>query len=278
MFGYLIASVGNLTEAEFNRYRACYCGLCRSLRDRHGQLSRFTLNYDMTFLVLLLGSLYEPEESAGSDRCIAHPKEKRNWFRSEISDYAADMNVALSYLKLRDNWRDDDSLGSLAAAGMLKNSWEKIREEYPMQCAAMEQSIFELNALEDQHLEDPDAAAATFGHLMASVFQFRGDRWSDTLYAFGDSLGRFIYLMDACMDLDSDTMHNRYNPFRRYYGLDNRELFSGILKMFLGEALLAFDRLPLVQDVNILKNILCFGLWSKFEEKYGSIQGPRPEP
>ena len=96
MFGYLIASVSQLQDEEIRRYKACYCGLCRSLKQRHGQLSRLTLNYDMTFLILLLQSLYELPETTGSETCIAHPREKRDWWRSEITDYAADMNVALS--------------------------------------------------------------------------------------------------------------------------------------------------------------------------------------
>ena len=57
MFGYLVADTATLTEAQLQRYKACYCGVCRSLEKRHGQLSRLTLNYDMTFLVLLLSSL-----------------------------------------------------------------------------------------------------------------------------------------------------------------------------------------------------------------------------
>ena len=38
--------------------------------------------------------------------------------------------------------------------------------------------------------------------------------------------------------------------------------------MLLGECLLYFDRLPLVEDVGILKNILCLGLWTQFNQKF----------
>ena len=76
MFGYLAAQPGALTQEELARYKSAYCGLCRSLKLRHGELSRLTLNYDLTFLTLLLGSLYEPEERTGEQRCIAHPREK----------------------------------------------------------------------------------------------------------------------------------------------------------------------------------------------------------
>ena len=275
MFGYLIASATSLTEAERSRYKACYCGLCRTLKERHGQLSRLTLNYDMTFLILLLQALYEPEERSGQEACIAHPREKREWWRSEVSEYAADMNVALAYLNLMDDWQDDGSVLALAEAGALKKAYREIVERYSRQCAAMEQSITELGFLEKNWIEDPDAAAATFGHLLGSVFVYREDRWQETLYRFGDALGRFIYLLDACVDLDKDAYKNSYNPFRKYYGLDNEERFRDILKIFLADAVVQFDFLPLVQDVGLMKNILCSGLWAVFEEKFRRKRGKK---
>ena len=54
MFGYVIANKDIMTEEQEARYRACYCGLCHALHRRHGSLSRVTLTYDMTFLILLL--------------------------------------------------------------------------------------------------------------------------------------------------------------------------------------------------------------------------------
>ena len=273
MVGYLIASASSLTEEERIRYKATYCGLCRTLKDRHGQISRLTLNYDMTFLILLLQSLYEPEEKSGVETCIAHPREKREWWRSEISDYAADMNVALAYLNRLDDWRDDGSVLALAESGILKKSYRETAEKYPRQCAAMEQSIMELSYLEKNGIEDPDAAAATFGHLLGSVFVWREDRWQEPLYRLGDSLGRFIYLLDAAVDLEKDAYKDSYNPFRKYYGLDNEERFRDILKIFLADAVIQFDFLPLVKDVGLMKNILCSGLWTVFDEKFRLKRG-----
>ena len=273
MVGYLIASASSLTEEERIRYKATYCGLCRTLKDRHGQISRLTLNYDITFLILLLQSLYEPEEKSGVETCIAHPREKREWWRSEISDYAADMNVALAYLNRLDDWRDDGSVLALAESGILKKAYQETAEKYPRQCAAMEQSIMELSYLEKNGIEDPDAAAATFGHLLGSVFVWREDRWQEPLYRLGDSLGRFIYLLDAAVDLEKDAYKDSYNPFRKYYGLDNEERFRDILKIFLADAVIQFDFLPLVKDVGLMKNILCSGLWTVFDEKFRLKRG-----
>ena len=275
MVGYLIASASSLTEEERIRYKATYCGLCRTLKDRHGQISRLTLNYDMTFLILLLQSLYEPEEKSGVETCIAHPREKREWWRSEISDYAADMNVALAYLNRLDDWRDDGSVLALAESGILKKAYQETAEKYPRQCAAMEQSIMELSYLEKNGIEDPDAAAATFGHLLGSVFVWREDRWQEPLYRLGDNLGRFIYLLDAAVDLEKDAYKDSYNPFRKYYGLDNEERFRDILKIFLADAVIQFDFLPLVKDVGLMKNILCSGLWTVFDEKFRLKRGKK---
>ena len=57
MFGYVIANLEGLTQAQKDRYKGCYCGLCRVLKQRHGFSGRLTLTYDMTFLVLRYGDL-----------------------------------------------------------------------------------------------------------------------------------------------------------------------------------------------------------------------------
>lgn len=275
MFGYLVADAAQLTPEEAERYKACYCGLCRSLGSRHGQLCRLSLTYDMTFLVLLLGSLYEPEERRGEDTCLPHPRAARPWLRTDVTDYAADMNAALAYLKCLDDWEDDGNPAALAEASLFKKAYQQVQRDYPRQCAAIRESLEALHKLERDRVEDPDAAAACFGRLMAEVLVYREDRWADTLRTMGDSLGRFLYVMDACMDLDSDAFRGRYNPFRRCYGrTDNEQRFRDLLKMLLGDCLLAFDRLPLVQDLGILQNILCAGLWAQFDKKFGCGKEP----
>lgn len=274
MFGYLVADTQRLTEEEFARYRACYCGLCRAIRERHGQAAGLALTYDMTFLVLLLSSLYEPEERAGEGKCMPHPIEPRAWWQNESTQYAADLNTALAYLKCLDDWEDDGNLGALAEAKLLEESFHRTETAWPRQCEAMRRALDALHELEKNKIEDADAAADSFGELMAEALIWREDRWAADLRAVGRSLGRFLYVMDACMDLDEDTRRNRYNPFRRWYGLaDNEQRFRDILEMILGECLASFDRLPLVQDVPLLKNILCAGLWQQFNQKYSKKRG-----
>lgn len=273
MFGYLVADTAHLEQWQLDRYKSVYCGLCRTLCSRHGLAAGLTLNYDLTFLILLLSSLYEPTEESGAEKCIRHPAEPHTWVKSEITDYAADLNVALAYLKCLDNWTDDGSFAALAEGRLLKKAGEKCRTQYPRQYAAMKDAMERIWTLEKSGIEDADAAASAFGDFMAEALVYREDRWSDTLRSMGKALGQFVYVMDAVVDLDGDVRRGRYNPFRRDYGLDNEQQFRDILKVLLSECVFYFDKLPLVQDASILKNILCFGLWQQFEAKYRKKKG-----
>ena len=106
MFGYVTASA-EMPEERRKRYRAYYCGLCRNLGRRYGAFSRMTLSYDAVFLYMLLSSLYEPEEQSGQERCLPHPLKEHAFVENPLADYAADVNLLLSYHKCLDDWQDE---------------------------------------------------------------------------------------------------------------------------------------------------------------------------
>ena len=87
MFGYIVTNLNALDADRQKRFRALYCGLCRTLRKRHGFAGSATLSYDLTFLALLLNALYEPGEEAGAERCPAHPA-KRHEYAARNGEYA----------------------------------------------------------------------------------------------------------------------------------------------------------------------------------------------
>ena len=115
MFGYVIADLGRLTEAQRLRYHSVYCGLCRALYADYGAAGALALTYDMTFLTLLLAALYEPEERSGAARCLRHPVRAQQWASSEFTAYAAAMNCLLAWENCRDDWADEKKLSAAAA-------------------------------------------------------------------------------------------------------------------------------------------------------------------
>lgn len=264
MFGFVTASVDELTKEEKARYGAVYCGICRGIRDRSGQLSRMVLSYDTVFLALLLMSLYEPRETAGKNACLAHPLRKSPWTDSPCIRYAADMNIALAYYKALDDRADDGRLSALAMAGVLGKELPAIAAEYPRQCAAMEACIRELSRLEKEGCANPDTCAACFGKLMAELMVWQEDMWAEDLRLLGDALGRFIYLADAAVDYRTDKKKNKYNPFLAMGMEEDFIQWEQYLVLTMGRCTKHFERLPLVQDKRILDNILYSGVWGQF--------------
>ena len=262
MFGYVSANWKELTKEQQDRYGSVYCGICRQIRIRSGQVARLGLSYDMAFLALLLMSLYEPEEEAGKNRCVIHPIKRRPWVDSEIVRYCADMNVALAYYNCLDDWQDDRKAGAKLLAGNLEQYLPAIEEKWPRQCESIRHCLKVLSGLEKENCPNPDEPAAAFGKLMEELLVFRQDHWESVLRQLGQSLGRFVYLMDAAVDYDRDRRKHKYNPWLA--GEKEPASREEALVLTMGRATAAFEKLPLVRDKELLNNILYSGVWVRY--------------
>ena len=260
MFGFVVADRGTLTEEQLIRYRGCYCGLCRCIGHTYGTLPRLALNYDMTFLVLLLSSLYEPEETADCRVCAVHPFRKQEYWQSSVTQYAAAMNMALAYYNTLDDWQDERKASSYVLSSLFRSAATEAAKAYPRQWHAMETCMETLGELEASDSQNADVGANAFGDLMAELLVWREDRWSSLLRQMGHALGRFIYLMDAVLDLPEDRKKGCYNPLSH----SDPQYYEPLLTMFLGECTDILERLPLVQDLDILRNILYSGVWTRW--------------
>jgi len=267
MFGYIVINKPELKMKDFYKYRAYYCGLCRMLKARYGISAQFTLSYDMTFLIILLTSLYESESKHERKRCIVHPLKKHDFLQNEITAYAADMSIVLSYHHLLDNWRDEKSLSGLAGAKALKRACRKIEKKYPRQCKEIKENLRLLEECEKNNNNDIDTAARFFGQLMGGLFVYREDVWSESLRRLGFYLGKFIYIMDAYDDIEKDIKKGNYNPLKKYYKSSRfTQDTERMLTMMMAECSREFEKLPCLVDIDILRNILYEGVWTRFEK------------
>ncbi len=264
LFGYVVASMEELNEAQRQRWGSIYCGICRRMGQQCSQLSRLALRYDCAFLALLLMSLYEPQEAARESRCLAHPVKKRLWVDCDAVRYAADMNVALACYKAQDDWRDDKKLTAKALSAALKRDLSAIEKRYPRQCAAMKRCIQELSRLEGENCPNIDQCAGCFGQLMEELLVYREDLWAPTLRSLGNALGRFIYLADAANDFARDEKKGKFNAYLAAGCRDSR-LWRQHLLLTMGRVSQLFESLPLVQDKDILDNIIYSGVWTQLQ-------------
>ena len=266
MFGYIAPVLNALSEEQQQAYRAAYCGVCHALSRKTGAAGRITLSNDMTFLALLLTSLYEPEEEACRGRCAVHPLAPRPFVRSAMVDYAADMNLLLTYYKCQDQWADDHALAGRAGLRWLKPTLSRLEAAWPRQSRVVAESLAALWAEEKQPLPSPDRLCNLSGEMLGEVFvPDEKDLWAAELRELGRGLGRFVFWMDAWEDYDADRKRHRFNPLTGFHDREDYEAFClDTLEMFIGEAAAHFEVLPLEKHLALLRNVLYSGAWQRY--------------
>ncbi len=268
MFGYIYVNQKDLSEESKKQYQAYYCGLCQVLKKSSGVKGQILLNYDMTFLIILLTGLYELQNREKMFVCPLHPGKKKLAYINEASVYASDMNVLLSYYNLVDDWEDDHSLPKYMISQMLKKDYRRIARKYPRQAQAVETYVRHLDMLERKKEDNIDAISGLTGEMLGEIFAWKDDIWAEELHCLGFYMGKFIYLMDAYEDLEKDARKNEYNPFMKLAKQNHRD-FETISKLILtsmmSECAKSFERLPILLHADIIRNILYSGVWSKYE-------------
>ena len=115
----------------------------------------------------------------------------------------------------------------------------------------------EIHNYEKAESTNLDEVAGVFGEIMAEIFAYRQDEWEETLRRMGFFFGKFIYLMDAYEDVETDIKKGTYNPLKKKFDCpDFEEECRTILTMMMSECCKEFEKLPILENVEILRNIL----------------------
>ena len=226
MFGYVRPSLGRLSQEDTARFSAMYCGLCRALGRRCGKAASLILNYDFTFLAVLLAEGEAEDPLHG--RCIVHPLQGRDYFPgNDALDLAADCSVILAWWQLKDAIADSGGLAAKyrSAALLLKPAYERARRSRPDFDRSTRRQLEELSRLEAERCPSMDQAADTFALLLQSAAgEVEDSVKRRVLEQMLYHLGRWIYLVDAADDLAEDFSSGSYNPLIYRYGLTEGKL------------------------------------------------------
>lgn len=227
MFGYIRPAKERLNAHDEELFQAVYCGLCHELGRKYGFSARFVLNFDFTFLAILLSEAGAP--ACTSCRCIAHPCKARCVMAHTASlEVAADHSIVLAWWQLRDHIKDHGLLKSLPyrlAALFLRSAYRKASRCVPEFDASVQRHLSDLAAREREHCASLDQAAEPFAALMADIAAVAPDDLHRRVMAeIFYHLGRWIYLVDAADDLKKDFEAGCYNPLRYRYGLTDETL------------------------------------------------------
>lgn len=266
MFGYIAINKAEMKFKDYDIYQAYYCGLCKDLKEHHGRRGQLTLSYDMTFLIVLLSGLYEPEDECSCVSCIAHPLQKHRTRTNEFTSYAGDMNLVLAYYKSKDDWDDERRKKGLLAYKMLESRIDTIRQKYPEKVSLIASRLKQIRLNEEAGVTDLDTMSGLFGEIMAEIFAYKKDEWEQDLRNCGFFLGKFIYLMDAYEDIEKDMENGSYNPLKNLWNQEDFAVYcKQLLTMMIAECSRSFEMLPIITHAEILRNILYSGVWCRYE-------------
>ena len=222
MLGYVICERPELKMKDWELYNGYYCGVCKSISDRYGQLPRIGLSYDAAFLALLLAGLDDAKDDIRREHCIAHHIQKKTVIQNSYTDYAADIMLMLAWFKAKDDVNDDGSAKAKAASVMFRSSFNKARSKHPAVADEMKELLDKLSALENDKCESLDQVSDCFGRILEILLAGGGEERSETetriLRRFGYHLGKWIYLVDAYDDIADDIASGSYNPLLYRYG------------------------------------------------------------
>ena len=268
MFGYIRACKPEMRIKEYELYKAVYCSLCKELGKHYGILARFTLSYDFTFLALLSMSLNENICGLKQKSCTCNPFKKCNYLESnEELKLPAAAAMILIYYKLLDNIEDEKGVKKIvyellkylfsSAHKKAANSFPKISETVSIYIKSQQQ-------LEKENCSNIDMAAEPTAICMAEIFKSLSDDelTRRCLDRVGYSIGRYIYILDAAVDLDDDIKFDRYNPLKNWVA--DKEFDKGFveqqLNICIAEAAKAYELIDIKKFKNILDNLIYLGL------------------
>ena len=282
MFGYIKPYVPELKVAEYEKYRAAYCGLCVCIGRATGQLSRMTLSYDLVFLAAVRMVLEGITPEFKPMRCLVHPlKNRLVMLENPALMYAARISAVLADEKNRDDREDEhgvDKLKSAAVRPVLSAFAREAERDLPSECRKnIRDRLEKLYELEKQSCGSAGETANAFGEVLGYVFSLglEGET-AEVARLIGYHTGRFTYICDAADDMTEDIKKHRYNPLAEGWGdyalndgkmspmVKEAVMTSAPIELeVLGEALEKLDKTHIMTPV--IKNTVYLGMVKSLE-------------
>jgi hypothetical protein len=277
MFGYIMPDKAELKMKEYELFRAYYCGVCKSMGRSFGPISRFALSYEAVFLGLLLSAVNKEKSAMNREACFANPFKKK-WIvkNNKYVDFAADINVILTYYKLIDNWEDERHFPSYAAKLVFGNGYKKASKGNSATDLVIRNALEKQSKLEFEKCSSIDEAAEPTAVMIRDILLI-GCKDSDVkvqraMEWLGYNIGKWIYTIDAYDDIEKDIRNDSYNALLLKYNYNGQSIeeFKSMVKPDIERDLIytlsqAANTIELL-DMNqkgIIENIVYMGMNSK---------------
>lgn len=272
MFGYVKVNKPEMKVKEYEVYKGLYCSLCKAMGKYFGVLSRLTLSYDITFLVLMRLSFASKVPDFKGGRCPFNPTKKCNYCQNsdEEMKYAAAVSMMMFYYKVKDNIADGSFFRSLLMYLILPYAYfknKKAKKMYPEIEKLICESMQRQDKIEKSKTDIPDKAAHESADALGKIMAYGFEDEDRAIYCFGYGIGKWVYLCDAADDMEKDLKKGNFNVFINSFKIKKaddvdekvKQQIVETLNMSCAFACEAFQNIPDKTIVPIAENIIYEG-------------------
>ncbi len=273
MLGYVKAFKPEMKIKDYELYRGVYCSLCRALGRNYSPIAQLFLSYDFAFAAVLRLAVMQGCFSFSQKRCPYNPAKKCMICSEKAElDYCSHAVIITVYYKVLDNLHDKGFKSKLIAALIYPIVWlmhKKAVRLAPEIEKVIAGSIKKQSEAEEKKDVGIDEAAHPSADALGEVISLGfGDDIKSRLYSLGYMVGRFVYILDAADDLETDIKSGSFNPFKAEFGNikdeESRRDFAKkadeMLNLTHSGALDALDEIEKNRFKDILENIVFDGL------------------
>lgn len=286
LLGYVKAFKPELKIRDYELYRGIYCSLCRALGRNYSPIAQLFLSYDFALAAVLRLAVLSDGCLFTQKRCPYNPAKKcLICSKKEELDLCSHAVIITVFYKIIDNMQDKGFKSKLIAY-LIYPIVYFMHKKAARIAPEIEKSV--ANAMEEQRKAEAkkdvclDEAAHPSANALGEVFSlgFEGEN-KQLLYTLGYMTGRFVYILDAADDLESDLKSGCFNPFKDA-DISNEakkkefaRRVTGMLNLTQHSALEALDAIDKKRFEEILENIVFDGLnhcGERVLAKYSSVK------
>lgn len=258
MVGYLKPDFGNAPKEYKKIYKTFYCGLCKALKSQYNYIGILSLNYEITAFLLLLSGLSKNEEIHFHGSCSISPfvpVRYVDYLQSNLIK-AAHLSVLIAYYEILDNTKD---IGSAKWKVIEKYASRKSKKSIDF----LKDNYCDIKEAINDFYDTENSEAATFMEIVESdgeliktfLFTLTNQFDVDTtnkLLELSKQIGKWIYLIDACDDLQDDSKNNNFNPLFLLDDVKNVEIIVNSIENKIEEIIGALPILNYTELINYI--------------------------
>lgn len=218
MIGYLKPDFKGKSKEYKRTYKLFYCSLCKALKSQYNYIGVLNLNYEITAFIILLSGLKNEKEKVFHGSCSISPFIPVRYVDYYQDDIICVANLAalIVYYEIIDNLSDENKVKWKIIDRLMLKTYKKAIDSVGQRFFDIDNAVSNYYKLEknseakiEDILEHEGNMIEAFLSVLINCYDFET---SSSLLKLSNLLGQWIFLIDACDDIDEDIKKSTFNP------------------------------------------------------------------